>query len=598
MPKPGDIVGGYRLIARIDSGGQGQVFAASKGEGTEEVAVKLIKALRPKKRARFVQEIRAHAALASQQAPNIIPILDHNLEELEEGGVPGYIAMPKAKHSLEDASAKQVLQGRLEVCLEVFEGVVRGVAAAHNAGIIHRDIKPGNVLFLEPGLRTPYVSDFGICFVKESGKDRLTEAGETVGAKYFMAPEQERGGVVDITPAADVYSLGKLLYHMISGRLLFREELEGAFSTVDLVQDPRLETVMRDVLSRTIVKAPSDRIQNAEELLGIVRHLRATLFGTRSGSEGPSSLGNSGPDGEVRPAGSSLAGTYRRYCTMLAEGKDRLVALDLDARNTEFLGVWERLHGSVEHAPQRSIEAAEQLIEHQPAMTALAFAIARSDALVLFLPFKRFLEFITRASEKKAGYPRIFTIPHLQAGYLYMGAAVLALHHESWDVFSALLTEKFEWYYQSGRPLYSEGFLHSYFFHAEAIGRESSKSHDFFRKQLSNEHVAAATGLSGETLLDEYLKCQLLMSLRAAQLSEAGEERGLWPDFGRFHEYRVVPLFDRIHSDPGYAAGVLRAFRETSTEFLERVDARLQLVVSWFRGGDYFWDSITSWEPR
>jgi serine/threonine protein kinase len=101
---------------------------------------------------------------------------------------------------------------------------VTGIRSAHQHGAIHRDIKPANVLFLDESLREPMVSDFGICFLKETiESERLTEHGETVGAKFFMAPEQERGGITDVAEASDIYALGKLLHFMITSRYLYRE---------------------------------------------------------------------------------------------------------------------------------------------------------------------------------------------------------------------------------------------------------------------------------------------------------------------------------------------------------------------------------------
>jgi len=188
MAKAGEQFGKWTIQRKIGRGGQGEVFSATAEEGQRESAIKVIKATKAKKRARFLQEIAVHAALSAQNAPNIVPVIDHNLEQLEGGEVKGFIVMPLAELSLADASNRMI--GRTELCLEVFEGVVNGVVQAHQVDVIHRDIKPGNVLFLDATLRNPLVTDFGISLLRETtNKDRLTDAGETVGAKYFMAPE-------------------------------------------------------------------------------------------------------------------------------------------------------------------------------------------------------------------------------------------------------------------------------------------------------------------------------------------------------------------------------------------------------------------------
>ncbi|HEV2960775.1 MAG TPA: hypothetical protein VG649_03050, partial [Candidatus Angelobacter sp.] len=102
---------------------------------------------------------------------------------------------------------------------------------------------------------------------------RVTEHGETVGARFFMAPEQERGGVTDVTESSDIYALGKLLHFMITSRNLFREELSRAFLDNELREDKRLNIVRDDLLARMIVEDPSKRIQSANEVLEITSNM-------------------------------------------------------------------------------------------------------------------------------------------------------------------------------------------------------------------------------------------------------------------------------------------------------------------------------------
>ncbi|HEV2962125.1 MAG TPA: serine/threonine-protein kinase, partial [Candidatus Angelobacter sp.] len=211
-------IGPWKLGEPLGTGGQGSVFRATRDEGTV-AAVKVIRLSKPKKRARFIQELKIHALLSEKGAPNVIPILDHNLEQIadSENAVRGYIAMPMAVCSLYDRYKLYSL--RTEFCLETFLGIATGIREAHQQGAVHRDIKPANVLFLDESLKEPMVSDFGICFLKETiENDRVTEHGETVGARFFMAPEQERGGVTDVTESSDIYALGKLLHFMITSR--------------------------------------------------------------------------------------------------------------------------------------------------------------------------------------------------------------------------------------------------------------------------------------------------------------------------------------------------------------------------------------------
>lgn len=267
------MIGPWKLGESLGKGGQGSVFQASRDEGAV-AAVKVIGLSKPKKRERFIRELKIHAALSQRSAPNVIPILDHNLEEISdsEHAVRGYIAMPIAVCSLYDRSSLYNL--RTELCLETFVGIVTGIQSAHRQGAIHRDIKPANVLFLDESLREPMVSDFGICFLKESlESDRITEHGETVGARFFMAPEQERGGVTDVTESSDIYALGKLLHFMVTSRFLYREEVAKAFEEEELRNDERLGIVRDELLARMIVEEPLKRIQSVDEILEIASRI-------------------------------------------------------------------------------------------------------------------------------------------------------------------------------------------------------------------------------------------------------------------------------------------------------------------------------------
>jgi serine/threonine protein kinase len=98
----------------------------------------------------------------------------------------------------------------------------------------------------------------------------MTEFGETVGAKFFMAPEQERGGVTEVSEASDIYALGKLLHFLLTSRFLYREELSKAFEDNELKIDERLEVIRDTLLARMIVEDASKRIQSADEVLAIV----------------------------------------------------------------------------------------------------------------------------------------------------------------------------------------------------------------------------------------------------------------------------------------------------------------------------------------
>ena len=581
--RPEKKIGPYRLVEQLGSGGQGTVWRAFKGEGGEAVAVKVLRLSHPKKRARFLQEVNIHSALSAANAPNVMPLLDHDLEKTSGNGVQGYIAMPVAQVSLHDVI--DTLRERLELSLELLCGIATGLAAAHSASVVHRDLKPGNVLFTNRALRNPLISDFGICLLRETPQqDRITEVGETVGAKYFMAPEQEHGGVSDVTFSADVYAAGKLLHFMLTGRYLVRERLDTAFQRHEVDREPRLQIVLDEILSQCIVEDPAQRLQTGSDLLSVCQRVLASF---RSPSTGGGANG-----GTVRKSYDSLTQSFVAV-------DPRSASLTFDELQNGLRERWRDLHQRREGDSEGAADAAEEYLRSQVTPLAATLAMARVDAEPLFPHFKRLLEFTTDLSEDVAGYPSIASIPHVEAGFLYMSCSVFALHHESWKTLAKLLTTKFKWVYQSPRGHYSYGFSHPHFFRAQALQRESSRHHDLFRSMLLEPQIAEVTRLERERLIDVYAQTDLLMSLKAAQLEMRGEDASMWADFGRFYEERVTPLVERIYDDADYAAGALSGFGESREEFFAQLNARLAYIRQNFFGGvRYMYSSLREWNAR
>jgi serine/threonine protein kinase len=576
-------IGPYRLVERIGEGGQGTVWRAFRGEGGEAVAVKVLRLSHPKKRARFLQEITIHSALSAASAPNVMPLLDHNVDETRDNGVQGYLVMPLAEVSLHDVI--DTLRERLELSLELLGGIATGLDAAHKAGVVHRDLKPGNILFTNRSLRDPLISDFGICLLRETpGVERITEVGETVGAKYFMAPEQEHGGISDVTFAADIYAAAKLLHFMLTGRYLVRERLDKAFQPDEFAREPRLQVILDELLSRCILEDPAERIQTGGELLDVCQRL-LTAFRNPSGN-----------------GGSSNGGTVRKQYdvfTQVFAGDARQASLVFDELQEGLRTGWLALHARVESKHDAAPTAAEAYVRTQVAPLAASLALARVDAVTLFPNLKRLLEFTTELTTGVAGYSAIAAIPQVEAGFLYMATSVFALHHEAWNVLEKLLSAKFKWTYQSARVHHSFGFHHPYFFHSEALQREADRHNDLFRSVLLEPAIVDVTRLEKEQLLDVYAQTDFLMSLRAAQIEGNGDSASRWADFGRFYDSRVTPLLDRMHDDAEYAAGVLRAFGESRDEFESKLNGRLQYIRQhFFSGAQFLYSSIRVWNPR
>jgi hypothetical protein len=302
---------------------------------------------------------------------------------------------------------------------------------------------------------------------------------------------------------------------------------------------------------------------------------------------------------ETQAVVGALSEYYVRATKALADGRSLEVSLEFDLGRAEFAATWHSIYSEVKDRPQDAQAASQRLIVEQPRLTGLTLAMARCNAVILFRDFKRLLEFLTSKTEGLPGYAATSAVPHALAGFLYMSASLAALHFEAWDVLRELLNAKFEYSYRSGRPLFSHGFDHPYFFHSEAFGRQATRIHDLFRQLLLNSRdIEHATGLADEDLLNTYVQAQMLMCLKAAQLCEQGEDTQIWADFGRFYGGRVAALFERVREDPGFAVGLCKSFDESPQEFLTNVNPRLAFIRSHFwTPGRYFFESLTSWDP-
>jgi WD40 repeat protein/serine/threonine protein kinase len=259
--------GDYELLEEIAAGGMGIVFRARQVSLNRIVALKMIltgQFARETEIKRFRAEAEAAARL---DHPNIVPIYEvgetdgrhfFSMRFMEGGTLTARMGDPKSR--LSNKSAVQLL---MKVC--------RAVHFAHQRGILHRDLKPGNVLLSAEG--EPCVSDFGLAKFMQ-GTSQATVSGTVLGSPSYMAPEQASGKPGQISTAADVYSLGAILYEMLSGRPPFRADTPLATlrqvmeqepkrpSTINLRADPDLETICLKCLE----KEPQRRYASAEDL--------------------------------------------------------------------------------------------------------------------------------------------------------------------------------------------------------------------------------------------------------------------------------------------------------------------------------------------
>jgi serine/threonine-protein kinase len=212
------LTGRYQIERELGSGGMATVYLAQDLKHDRKVAVKVLK---PELAAvvgteRFLAEIRTTANLAH---PHILPLHDSG----EADGFLFYVMPFVEGDSLRDRLDRDG-QLSVEEAVRIAGHVADALGAAHADGVIHRDLKPGNILFQKG---EPVVADFGIALaVSAAGEGRLTETGLSLGTPYYMSPEQAAG---DETPtaASDVYSLGCVLYEMLSSPACGRGGLEG-----------------------------------------------------------------------------------------------------------------------------------------------------------------------------------------------------------------------------------------------------------------------------------------------------------------------------------------------------------------------------------
>jgi serine/threonine protein kinase len=295
--QPGDLLGDYEIISLLGVGGMGFVYKARHRVLNKVYALKTLNIEKVNETAWRRLQLEAQA-IARMNHPNIIAI--HNLG-LHDGVLPFYVMDLLEGENLADVLVRSGALSLAEA-IPVFIGVASGLGYAHKKGIIHRDIKPGNIFLLKEndasGSRVKLV-DFGIA--KLSGVDaevqNLTTAGEIFGSPYYMSPEHCDGKRIDAR--SDIYSLGCTFFEILTGLPPFRGA--NSIQTMMMHQSqtpPRLSKVtggkffpeaMEEMIATMLEKAPMDRYQNLEEVVVDLRHMQKDLEASSSSSSSSSS---------------------------------------------------------------------------------------------------------------------------------------------------------------------------------------------------------------------------------------------------------------------------------------------------------------------
>jgi beta-lactam-binding protein with PASTA domain/predicted Ser/Thr protein kinase len=293
MIDPGTIIDGrYRVISRLGSGGMADVYLAQDQLLGRDVAVKVLHHHFAEDQ-EFVERFRREASSAAALShPNIVAIFDRG-----EWNGTYYIAM----EYVAGRTLKTIVRehGALDpaTAIEIVVQILRAARFAHRRGVIHRDLKPHNVILDEEGRAR--VTDFGIA---RAGASDMTLTGSIMGTAQYLSPEQAQG--LAVTGASDLYSIGVILYELLTGAVPFEGETAVAIAFKQVSAEPAPPSALNPaippsldaIVLRALAKSPAERYADAEELIAALEHEREQLPALAAAAAA------AGPDGHVHHA--------------------------------------------------------------------------------------------------------------------------------------------------------------------------------------------------------------------------------------------------------------------------------------------------------
>jgi serine/threonine protein kinase len=309
--RPGQALGRYRIVEKIGCGGFGAVYRGVDPLLRRDVAIKTCEVASLEVRARFEREARLSARL---RHPLITTVYDFGLE----GGVP-YLVCEFLEGTDLDEALTRIPDLPLLEKLDILIAVAEALECAHGSGVLHRDVKPGNVRLLPDG--SVKLMDFGIAkSLLLDADEKLTHAGITVGSSSYMSPEQARGDPLDAR--TDLFSLGVLSYELLAGRKPFRDpDLLRLLEKIVTDEPDPLRSIAADLPSslaalvhRCLAKDRDARPASAGQVRLALRAIRAEVLAAAGLSPAPLPRGEDlAPESAPRARSVPGAGTLRRF---------------------------------------------------------------------------------------------------------------------------------------------------------------------------------------------------------------------------------------------------------------------------------------------